>query len=69
MSEKQAIQVINLSGSLEISNAPELRHQLQTEIESGTEWIMIDLSRVSFIDSSCLGILIVAYKTLQMDHA
>lgn len=63
MSEKREIQVINLVGSLEISNAPELRHQLQTEIESGNEWLMIDLSRVTFIDSSCLGILVVAYKT------
>ncbi|MGH1363053.1 MAG: STAS domain-containing protein [Calditrichia bacterium] len=63
MTEKREIQLVELDGSLEVGNAPELRHQLQTEVESGSEWVIIDLSRVTFIDSSCLGILVVAYKT------
>lgn len=49
---------------LEASNAPALRKLLVDRIENGSHQIVIDLQRVSFMDSSALGALIGAIKKL-----
>ena len=49
---------------LEASNAPELRELLIGRIEKGHDQIILDLQRVTFMDSSALGALIGGIKKM-----
>ena len=42
-----------------------LREPLQDAIEGGTSVVMIDLASCGFIDSTGLGVIVEAWKTLQ----
>jgi anti-sigma B factor antagonist len=50
---------------LEASNAPELRDLLLGKIAEGNDQILLDLGKVSFMDSSALGALIGGIKKMQ----
>ena len=49
---------------LDAANAPELREALHGCIDTGKTQLVLDLSAVSFMDSSALGALISAVKKL-----
>jgi len=49
-------------GELDIATAPELRHLCAVELRNGSELILIDLTNVTFMDSSGLHALIDAYE-------
>ena len=57
--------VVEVSGELDLSTGPALEQQLVTLIDDGVTDIVLDLSGVSFIDSSGLGVLVVALKRLR----
>ena len=55
------VTILELSGSLDVSCAPQLKDILQSLILE-RKYILVDLSKVDFIDSSGLGILVKAYQ-------
>lgn len=60
--EKDNITIIRLDGEIDVTMAPRLKKLFQETIESGKNRILVDLEKVEFIDSSGLGILVVAFK-------
>lgn len=59
--ERNVIQVV-LAGNLHVEEATELRETLIEQIDSGVHSIRLDLSELSYIDSSGLGVLIAIHK-------
>jgi anti-anti-sigma factor len=53
--------VISLSGELDLSTMPRLEKQLFQQIHSKA-CVVVDLTNVTFIDSSGIGLLIRAYR-------
>jgi anti-sigma B factor antagonist len=57
--------VVEVSGELDMSTGPALERQLAALVNDGVTDVVLDLSRVSFIDSSGLSVLVVALKRLR----
>jgi anti-sigma B factor antagonist len=57
--------VIAARGEIDLFTAPELKRVLTDAIEGGQHRVVIDLSEVSFLDSTALGVLIGAVKRLR----
>lgn len=55
---------IAVEGELDFHSAPELRERIVDLISHGTTNIVVDVSRLEFIDSSGLGVLVAAYNRL-----
>ncbi|MDJ0568577.1 MAG: STAS domain-containing protein [Pleurocapsa sp. MO_192.B19] len=58
------IQIIEPKGILDGTKTVEFQHQIMQHIESGVDIILVDFSNVTFMDSSGLGALVKALKTL-----
>jgi anti-sigma B factor antagonist len=56
--------VIEVRGELDMATAPKLRECLNAVVERGPELIVVDLSRVDFLDSVALAVLLAARKAL-----
>jgi anti-sigma B factor antagonist len=54
-----------LHGEVDLHVAPELRDRLTIAIDGGADYVVLDLSRVTFIDSMALGVLLAALKRLR----
>lgn len=54
--------VVSLQGAIDISNTPEIYKELKSLISQGKVNIVIDLSKVNYIASSGLGVIISSYK-------
>ncbi len=57
--------LVELSGEVDLYTAPRFKEDLVGLIESGVEAIVIDLSQVTFIDSTALGVIISGVKRLR----
>jgi anti-sigma B factor antagonist len=57
--------VIAARGEIDLYTAPDLKQVLTTAIDGGERRIVIDLTDVSFLDSTALGVLIGAVKRLR----
>ena len=57
--------VVSLAGELDLYNAETVRAVLLEECARRPERVVIDLSRVEFIDSTALGVLIEARTKLE----
>lgn len=57
--------VLRVSGDVDLFSAPQLRSAVYEMIESGQSQIGIDLSRVAFLDSTGLGVLVGALKRVK----
>jgi anti-sigma B factor antagonist len=53
-----------LYGEVDLHVAPELRDRLATAIEERADYIVLDLSCATFIDSMALGVLLGALKRI-----
>ncbi len=53
---------IQPEGELDISSVAQLREMLTGALTGGATHLLIDLSGVSFIDSSALGVFVSAYR-------
>lgn len=53
------------AGELDLTSASDLRHELHTVIEGGAEVVVVDLERITFIDSMTIGVLLGAVRRLQ----
>ncbi|MDP5337677.1 MAG: STAS domain-containing protein [Nodularia sp. (in: cyanobacteria)] len=61
----QQVKVVKLSGIVKTTNSQELREHITHLLESGEKIILVDCQDVSFMDSSALGALVLAFKTLR----
>ena len=52
------IGVVVLEGEIDIYSAPEFKEVLVNSIEGGAHRIIVDLTEVTFIDSTALGVLV-----------
>ena len=50
--------VVALSGEVDIFTAPQFKESLLELLDSGVKRLVVDLSEVTFIDSTALGVLI-----------
>lgn len=57
--------VLRVTGDVDLFSAPQLRSAVYEIVESGQSQIAIDLSRVAFLDSTGLGVLVGALKRLR----
>jgi anti-sigma B factor antagonist len=51
-----------LYGELDLHVAPELGDRLDNAVDEGAEYVVLDLTRVTFIDSMALGVLLRTHK-------
>jgi anti-sigma B factor antagonist len=56
------VSVVTVTGEIDVATAPDLRECLVTQEAEGIPAIVVDLSGVSFIDSTALGVLVGAYR-------
>lgn len=61
--EEAGASVVSAVGEVDVSTAPELRQRLQ-ELPEGTQ-VVVDLSDVTFLDSTGLGVLVAALKRVR----
>ena len=60
--------VVEVCGELDIATSPELREVVQSLLAGGQVRIILDLSRVSFLDSTALGVLVGAHNKTAAGH-
>jgi anti-sigma B factor antagonist len=58
-------QVISVRGEIDLFTAPEFQQRIATPIDDGATRVVVDLTEVTFIDSSSLGVLIGAHQRLK----
>ncbi|MBC1239253.1 anti-sigma factor antagonist [Nostoc linckia z18] len=62
---REEVKIIKLSGSLNSTTSQEFRQNITTIIEVGAKTVLLDFQDVTFMDSSGLGALVLAFKTLR----
>ena len=62
---RAGVVLLALYGQLDLHVAPELSGRLTAAIEEGATYLVLDLSRVTFMDSMALGVLLGALKRLR----
>jgi anti-sigma B factor antagonist len=62
---EQNTAVIALEGEVDIYSAPQFKEALLAGIEDGASTIIVDLDRVTFIDSTALGVLVSGAKRVR----
>ena len=59
----EEIPVVRVAGEVDLTTAPELRARL-AELPDGTGTVVIDMSEVTFLDSTGLSVLVASWKRL-----
>jgi anti-sigma B factor antagonist len=54
--------VLSVRGEIDVSTAPELRDRLLGVAQDGYSTVVVDLSEVTFLDSTALGVLVSGLK-------
>lgn len=62
---RDGLGLVELSGEVDLYTAPRFKEDLVGLIETGVDAIVIDLSRVTFIDSTALGVIIGGVKRMR----
>ncbi|NEO16217.1 MAG: STAS domain-containing protein [Moorea sp. SIO4G2] len=60
-----AVKVVQPTGILDGTQAAEFRQEVSELVDSGADIILIDFKDVTFMDSSGLGALVLALKTVR----
>lgn len=63
--DREGTPVLSVRGEVDVSTAPELRERLLALAEQGKTLAVVDLSEVSFVDSTALGVLVSGVKRLR----
>ena len=65
MRTEAGVSVLGVSGEIDVFTAPEFKSAINQTIESGLSDLIIDLTRVSYMDSSGFGTLLGATKRVR----
>lgn len=63
--DAQGRDVVAVRGEIDVATSPALRDELYSTIDQGSRALVVDLSRLSFIDSSGLGVLVASLKHMR----
>ena len=69
ISERDGVRIVHLHGPIDVSRAMGLRDLLGGQIDSAAARVLLDLSDVSLIDSSGIGILVTAHRRAESQGA
>jgi len=58
------VAVVTLEGEVDLYTAPEFEEVLLHAIDEGARHVVVDLSAVTFVDSTALGVLVAGGKRL-----
>ena len=58
--------VLSPAGELDLYTCPELKQGLLGVISGGARYVVVDLSRTTFVDSTALGVLLRGVERLQI---
>ena len=61
----QGFPVIELEGEVDVYTAPQLKQQVIGVLESGAKELVVDLTKVDYLDSTALGVLIGGLKRMR----
>lgn len=59
---RDASHIVAVAGEIDVATAPQLRQCLHHLLSEGRSTIVLDLLRVTFLDSTALGVLVGALK-------
>lgn len=62
---ESGIAVVTVAGEIDVYTVPQLRAALDTLIAQERNQVVVDLTRVDFLNSTGLGVLVGRLKTLQ----
>lgn len=62
LSRIETARVVSLSGAIDIATRDELRGVLLSLIEQGNSHLVIDLTRVNYVDSAGMGAILGAFR-------
>ncbi|MCW6036076.1 STAS domain-containing protein [Spirulina subsalsa FACHB-351] len=62
------IKIVQPSGILDSTKVAEFRQEINESVRNGAQIILIDFKDVTFMDSSGLGALVLALKTVRAEH-
>lgn len=57
--------IVKISGEIDVFTSPRLREMLLEIIDDGAAHLVVDLSEVTFLDSTGLGVLVGIYHRLR----
>lgn len=57
--------VIELEGEVDVYTAPQLKQQMINLLEGGAKALVVDLTKVDYLDSTALGVLIGGLKRMR----
>ncbi len=63
-SEKE-LPIIELEGEVDVYTAPQLKQQMISLLEGGARQMIVDLTKVEYLDSTALGVLIGGLKRMR----
>lgn len=61
----EGVPVLGLTGELDMSTSPQLHNHLLGISERDPQVVVVDMTAVSFVDSTALGVLVSAVKRLR----
>ncbi|PZR75014.1 MAG: anti-sigma factor antagonist [Chthoniobacterales bacterium] len=67
MSTPEHSEVFSPEGAIDLHVSPEMRASLRTIIDKKPKRLVVDLSRVPYVDSSGLAVLIGAMQSLELE--
>ena len=61
----EEVPLIHLEGEVDVYTAPQLKQQMISILEDGASELVVDLTKVEYLDSTALGVLIGGLKRMR----